>query len=164
MQYKNWPSLLRRIPSEYHEGLLVSTITGGEIVIQSVVHLDEQFLIIRGRPAGSSDGGKVIMIPLANVNYMMFQQVLSEEGVAELFSGETPEFVALPSSANAVEEDHREADGPEANGEYPVEPKESDRNGHSSPTTTSVDPIHPSKALLLAKLRARLQGDNDKPK
>ncbi len=157
MHYKDWPSLLRRIPAEYHEGLLVATITGAEIVIQSIIHLDEQFLVVRGRPAGSSDSGKTIMLSLANVNYVLFQQVLAEETAQALFSGETPNFAALPTPADSNGEASEGApEEPSAN--RPGAPQ-GERNGTAPKNEPAPNLGNPAKSALLAKLKARLQGD-----
>ena len=46
---------VRRIPAKYHDSLVLTMVTGAEIMLHSVLRLEDDFAIIRGRMAGSTD-------------------------------------------------------------------------------------------------------------
>src|SRR5947209_794025 len=86
MQNPAWVSLLRRIPPAQHQNLLVMTTIGVEVALQSMLRLDEEFLVIRGRLKGSTDTGRVFFIPYDQINYIGFQKPVKESVVEAVFS------------------------------------------------------------------------------
>ena len=60
MQGASWIALFERIPAKLHDTLALTLVTGAEIIMQSLLRLESDFAIMRGRMAGSTDAGRVI--------------------------------------------------------------------------------------------------------
>ncbi len=153
MQENTWEALLRRIPAAYHDGLTLATVSGAEIVLQQILRIENQLLIVRGRNAGSSDQGKILIIPFPQINFISFKKRLSDAEVEGIFGEREAGFAAalevLPTA------DEKEAP--------PAEPEEAPAASEiitaPPPPAPPTNPTKVSKSVLLAKLRARLQGD-----
>jgi hypothetical protein len=63
MHASGWIDLVRTIPSELHASLTFLMQNHAEINSQNVVRLVEQFIVLRGRLAGSTDGGMIFFLP-----------------------------------------------------------------------------------------------------
>ena len=59
MQGPSWIALFERIPVKLHDQLALTLSTGAEILMQSVLRLESDFTIIRGRMSGSTDAGRI---------------------------------------------------------------------------------------------------------
>jgi hypothetical protein len=89
MQNSAWIDLFRRIPPEQHNTLAIVTSVGIEIAIQTLVRIEEHFVVIRGRLAGTTDTGRAFFIPYSQINYLGFVQEIKEPQLRALF-GEAP--------------------------------------------------------------------------
>lgn len=94
-----WVKLLRHIPASEQAKLMLVTTSGIEIAIQSFLRLDPECVALRGRLAGSTDGGRVFFVPYAHIDYFGFQQPLKESEFHELFGSLEPLGATLPSPA-----------------------------------------------------------------
>jgi hypothetical protein len=133
-----WVKLLRHIPASEQAKLMMVTTSGIEIAIQSFLRIDPECLALRGRLAGSTDGGRVFFVPYAHIDYVGFQQPLKESEFQELFGNLEALGATLPSAAVA-------APPPPTNPVAPVAP-------------TQVTPSrNPStiKSTVLEKFRSR---------
>ncbi len=102
MQAELWKALLRRIPAEQTDNLMVKTAEGTEINVQALLLMDEQVMVLRGRIAGSNDAGRVFVVPYEHLDHMGFQKPLSDAELQSVF-GITPAappvaFEPLPES------------------------------------------------------------------
>ena len=173
MTGSSWSALLRRIPEKYHTSLAFSLIGGAEVVVQNVVRLEETFAVVQGRMSGSTDGGRVVIIPYSQINNLAFQQRMTEQEVQEVFgspievSPPAPLPVAqaapAPPQASAPLSEPAAMPFAQALAEHdtymaPVESTVS-HTPHPHARSTSKDKVKkplPSKSILLARLRARL--------
>jgi hypothetical protein len=149
-----WVDLLRRIPAAFHDGLVLATVTGADLVMQGIIRLDENFLILRGRPAGTSDAGKLMVLPYHQINYLFFPGRLTEPQMQAMFGGGEMSFAVLPTNLPTPSAP-AEAAAAEPVNDIPAQPA-------AEPAAPRL-PQH-SKTMLLAKLRAKLAGDNGKPR
>jgi hypothetical protein len=161
MQGSAWLSLLRRLPPALHEGLIIVTSNSAEIVVQSILRAERELLMIRGRMAGSQETGRVIFVPFDQINYIGLGKKTSEAEIQEILAKPVPggraEAAAASSAAGAAEE--VDAFIPETARE-PEPTPEPEQNGTASAQPAGPQkPNHPSKTVLLARLRARLAGD-----
>lgn len=78
MQSQVWTAVLRHIPAEQHNQYMLVTSGGAEIAIQSLLRLEEQFAIVKGRLSGSQDAGRVFFIPYANIDYVGTSQPVKD--------------------------------------------------------------------------------------
>lgn len=143
-----WVGLVQRIPEAQHDNLVVVTGTGAEIMVQKILVLEEAFMIFRGRPAGSTEVPRILLIPFDQINHLAFQKPLPEAEIKTMFSGETPAPEAKAAPAAAVEPISETPIAAPPPPESPVAPPPADPSARAAP---------PSKSILLARLRARLQ-------
>jgi hypothetical protein len=172
MQGYGWRSVLGRIPPQAHDSLVAVTLTGLEIMIRGIVRMEEDFLILRGRMAGSTDAGRVIILPFDQINYLGFNKMIAEAELQAMFGSAPAPVVwqnsqpSLPAGpmAEAASEGQPESGTlaappiPVTGGGETPGPKPPAPGGKGT-----AKPGHPSKSLLLARLRARLAGDGAKP-
>jgi hypothetical protein len=161
MQNAAWLALLHRIPAARIDSLVVTLHTGTEIMIQNLTRLEADFMIIRGRVAGSNEDGRVTIIPYDQICSLGFSKRMTEAEIHEIFSKGQP---ALPPPAPVVEAAETPREEPSAASELqpestPVIPEQpAATTGTEIPgeDPAPVKPLMPSKSLLLARLRARL--------
>ena len=167
MQGPSWIALFQRIPAKLHDNLALTLVTGAEILLQSILRLESDFGIMRGRMSGSTDAGRVLIIPYDQIVNLAFTKRMLEPEVQEVFgntletptgsSGETPAEEATaetPASAELVE---AKEVAPSQGITTPMRtalnnPPPPPQNGGPGKGQAPA----PSKSILLARLRARL--------
>ncbi len=171
MQGSGWLSVLGKIPAQKHDCLAIVTTTGAEIVLRQIVRVENDLIIVRGRMAGSTDAGRVIILPFDQVAYLAFNKMLPEAEIHAMFS-QSASVLEFKNATPPTAESAPVSSGlerPPAAGSVPTEagppavaaqgadvhPAESTAGSKGSPK-----PSHPSKSILLARLRARLANDN----
>jgi hypothetical protein len=140
MQNSDWIELFRRIPLNRHEKLVVVTKVGIEIAVQNILRLEPACLMMRGRLAGTTDMGRVFMIPYEQIGYLNFSFEVPVEQF-EVMLGPT-DFPVVDKQALSTEAE-LEAESPED--ESAVEADE------EKPSAAR----RPVKESLLERLRAR---------
>ena len=138
-----WIALFHRIPGNLHDTLSVGLTTGAEIVIQRIVKLEPEFMITRARLAGTTDPGRIMLVPYAQLTYISILRLLSEAEIESIFGkGDLPPVpdipIAAPAPATSAPEPATVNDA--IPGVNPLKKKDA-----------------PSKTVLLAKLRDRLK-------
>ncbi|MBI3411207.1 MAG: hypothetical protein HY040_22970 [Planctomycetes bacterium] len=173
MHGPSWIALLRRIPVQYHDSLAFSLVTGGEIVVQTLLRLEREFLIMRGRMAGSTDVGRVVILPYSQIITLAFQRRMAEPEVQAIFGQAFDIPVTAEAAAAAPPEESGALDigpvGPATpasaaaadtlpgNANTPLPPGSAETP--AEPSAAGADKAKnklPSKSMLLARLRARL--------
>src|SRR5262245_33595003 len=81
----SWIALLKRIPVKVHDTLMLSLVNGDEVVLQSIFRLEGDFMIVRGRLSGTTDAGRVIVIPYDQVINLAFTRRMAEPEVRAIF-------------------------------------------------------------------------------
>jgi hypothetical protein len=135
-----WIAMFRRIPASLHD-MLALKLQAGELVLQKIVKLDPEFLVVRGRLAGTQDTGRIVMIPWEKIIYLTVQRELKDTEVEAMFGQALETFAAAPVPTAAAPEP-APAEKPTPAAEPAAPPKK--------PSTTS-------KSVLVAKLRERLR-------
>lgn len=110
MQSSAWKPLLRRIPAHQYHQLMLITTTGIEIAIQGIYRIEDDFMVIRGRQAGTMDAGRTLFVPFDQINFLGFQVSLPEAEVQALF-GEPSVPATPPPPAARPEPDNGVAEG-----------------------------------------------------
>ncbi len=106
MQGPSWIALFTRIPNKLHDTLALTLVTGAEILMQSVLRLESDFAIIRGRMSGSTDAGRVIILPYDQILNLAFTKRMLEPEVKSIFGA------ILEQAANQVKPARLEDDAP----------------------------------------------------
>ena len=158
MRGKDWSYLLRKIPAEFHEEINIATITGVELVIKSIIRLDDDYLVIKGRPAGSNDSGLLLIVPFEQINFLSFRRPLSDEEVDFLFGSEDREgFAKMPSRMNKVSKPKPKHEPEE---DSHVHNGTSAQHSEEEEEEAATGPSNASKSMLLARIRERLATDS----
>jgi hypothetical protein len=153
MRSSDWLSVFQRLPESQHADLILVTSVGMEIMVQKIVRLEEDYVVLRGRLAGSTELGRVVVLPFDQINHLAINKPLLEHQIRAIFDptaeappAESAENTAAEPSAAVVDNGPVPTAAPEpAAAQEP--PVDANKNGKASP---------PSKSLLLARLRARL--------
>jgi hypothetical protein len=153
MQSAAWAELLRLIPPALRENLSLTTSTGAEIALQNIVRADRDYLVIRGRVTGTTDGIGLFIIPFDRLSHLTFQKSVSEADVRALFEGAGQSPAMAPSTENSTP---AEVGTPDATSGSPAEqnvgrrPSQPNPAQSGDPKSSAVD-----KAALLERLRNR---------
>src|SRR5437763_2566346 len=85
MREVSWATLLRHIPPEQQDGLMLITRAGTEITVNNFLRIDDEFVAFRGRLSGSQDAGRLFMVPYANIDYLGTQRPLKDSDFQETY-------------------------------------------------------------------------------
>jgi hypothetical protein len=153
MQNPAWIALLRRIPVAQQNTLVIVTTVGTEITVQSVLRLEDDYLVIRGRLSGTTDTGRVFFIPYDQMNYLGFQKEVKEAEIRALYGEPEPVATVAPKTETPDEPPPEEATV------APTIPEPSPPQPVPAEARLSI----PRKSGILARLRARRDGANGVP-
>jgi hypothetical protein len=153
MQGTSWINFFRRIPENVQDTLALTVTTGGEIIVQRLVKLDPEFVVLRGRMAGSLDPGRLVVLPYGQLVTVAFTRRMSDADAEAIFGAATPGAAPIALSPAG-----------EGSGDVPGElaAEDADADGEEA-NGSAAKPAMPSKSILLAKLRARLAEGNNPP-
>ena len=128
-----WIALLQRIPSDLHDALALGMATGAEIVVQKIVKLEPEFLMIRGRLAGTQDTGRVVFVPYSQLTYIAVQRDMKDAEMDAIFG--------KAGAQNAIE----------------LSPIAKETGAAAAPVVDSPQKPDPNKKALLERLRGQLR-------
>lgn len=174
MQGPSWVVLFKQIPVNLHDCLVLLTTTNAEVMVQRLVRLDADFVILAGRMAGTTDGARIMIMPYDQISNIAFNKKMTDKDVAAIFGADgilpapaaalakTPAAEEKPAedveSEESADDDLVEANVEEEAGEVEVVAEEATPVATAAPAAPAV---HPSKSILLARLRARLAGRSE---
>jgi hypothetical protein len=153
MQADLWKVLLRRIPPEHVDNLVLMTAQGTEINVQALLCMEGDWMVLRGRIAGSNDGGRTFILPYEHLDHAGFQRPLSEAQLQAIFDVTPAAAVKLPGPAETTV-----ADAPPPAAPAPDSP--------ASPAPRLLARV-PSRSKMIERLRMRAEardGANSPPK
>lgn len=147
---ESWIAMFRRIPGNLHETLVLGLRTGAEIVMQRLLKLEPDFMIMRGRVAGTQDSGRIILIPYGELAFVSSTRLLKDTEVEVIFGKATadiaPDLVLAP-----VQE------AGETSQDAPVPELAATEQAPEEKANPPKKPDAISKTVLLAKLRERMR-------
>src|SRR5262249_28473370 len=100
MREVSWATLLRHIPPEQQDGMMLITKAGTEITINNLLRIDHEFVAFRGRLAGSQEGGRLFIVPYDNIDYLGTQKPIKDSDFQETFGN-----LVMPEPAAIALED-----------------------------------------------------------
>jgi hypothetical protein len=158
MQGSFWVQLIRRIPEAQHDNLIAVTTTGAEIMVLRIIRLEDEFVILRGRPAGSTDDPRVLLLPYDQLNHLAFNKPLPETQIVAMFDGTMGSVPPVTAVGRPAVED---APTPQPGSlETKMIGESTPAKAPESPAPGAARPPLPSKSVLLARLRARLNSSD----
>jgi hypothetical protein len=164
MQSPAWIKLLKRIPSAQHDSLVLLTSIGVEISIQNIVRMEDDYLVVRGRMAGTTDTGRVSFIPYDQISQIGFSKEVKEPEIHAFFGDlGSQAAVTAPAPADAATTAPAKEEPPVPSEIPAAAPQSPVTQGRSKqPATSGIRVPIPSKQALLERLRqARGQGINN---
>jgi hypothetical protein len=171
MQGQEWVGLLRRIPAAQHDNIIFMTTNSTQIVMQRIIRLESDFLVGLGRVAGSTEQGKVLVLPYDQLTYLSFSKKLTDAEIETILgqAAFTPPLRENAASSNGIpttpdEKQTKEPEPPTQAGSVEVSAEKTSPATVADPASTKPNgkaPM-PSKSILLARLRQRLVDDAGK--
>jgi hypothetical protein len=163
MQSGGWIALLRLVPPAQQGNLVLTTTCGSEIAIQGVVRTEPDYMVVRGRLTGTTEGGGFFFLPYDQIHFMGFLKPLKEADIRAMFGEkafqeisrqETHDEAPAPADAEPVPPPEVPAPAapappPAKTGDSAVPPRPA---GLASP---ELRPGTTNKAALLERLRSR---------
>jgi hypothetical protein len=158
MQSGGWIALLHQIPKSQHDNLAFTTIAGIEIAVQFVHRIDADYLLVRGRQTGVTDGGGFFFIPYSQILFMGFQRPVKETVIRAIYG----DMSAMDSVREEAAPRAAEPEPAPVADSTPIEaePAPAPSSGSAprlapSPPTSAPKSGLTNKAALLERLRAR---------
>jgi hypothetical protein len=115
-----WEALFKHIPPEQQNKYMLVTANGTELAVQSFLRVEKELLILKGRPSGSQDQGRIFFVPYKNIDSFATAQITKDADFAELFDSftfPTPAQAPPPAApAPAPQPEPEPAPQPAANG------------------------------------------------
>jgi hypothetical protein len=90
---EDWIEILRVIPEEQHNTLVVTTLTGVDLNIEVVLRAEPTYLCFRGRVSGQTDDGRVFFLPYRQIDYLQINRIVKETEIRAMF-GDAPDSLA----------------------------------------------------------------------
>lgn len=89
MDAASWIDLVQLLPADLHDGLGVVMQNGLELNLQSILRLEEKFLVCKGRMTGSTEGGITFFLPYDQITLLAYPKPLKDDTIHSWFK-ETP--------------------------------------------------------------------------
>ncbi|HEX4589812.1 MAG TPA: hypothetical protein VH120_07780 [Gemmataceae bacterium] len=159
MTNTDWIDLVRLIPQEQHNTLVVTTLTGVDLNVETILRSEETYMVFRGRISGITDEGRVFFVPYRQIDYLQMNRQVKEAEI-RLMYGESPDAMAEGADVNTAET---------AGIFESVVTTSASRQGamHASPATPSSPapavPSRPSLPGVAARLANAVIGRNSTP-
>ena len=94
-----WIALLKKLPLEQHNQLMLVTTAGLEISIQAILLMEGECLVFKGRLSGSQDAGRLFYVPYDRVDYLSFVRVVTEEEFRAWYGDPSPNGTPAEAAA-----------------------------------------------------------------
>ena len=96
MRGVEWMEMLKLIPVDQHNNMVLVLKSGGEIMMESVFRFEPHFAVIRGRVGGTTDEGRAFFVPYDEMNYFRLERTVKADELEELFRGSVEASGPLP--------------------------------------------------------------------
>lgn len=104
MENATWVRLLRQVPAAMRQRLTVITNVGAEISIQDIIQMSDEYLVLRGRLAGTNDTGRLFLVPFSEITYVSSVVEMRDDAIRAVFcKGPAATTAAVPEESPAVE-------------------------------------------------------------
>lgn len=106
MTISSWLQLLPKLPQSWKETLVVKTVNGTELSVQAIIRVDESFLVVRGRVAGTTEQGQVYFVPIEKLETLCIQKPPKDDEMqktlVEIFGPVVFDDTKLPVNSGAT--------------------------------------------------------------
>ncbi len=132
-----WLQLLPNLPQSWKDSLVVKTISGTELSVQSIVRIDESFIVIRGRVAGTTEQGQVYFVPIDRIETICIQRPPKEEEIQKTLNE------IFEMSVSLVPEIEKAAENPRGTNIIRLSPEAHERLKSLSAASKQANPPTP---------------------
>jgi hypothetical protein len=101
MQNVEWIDMLRVLPLEHHNTIVLVLKNQSEIAVDIFFRFEPNFLVMRGRVAGTTDEGRAFFIPYDQMVYYRIERVVNLSELQTIFDS-LPERTIAPDSESAA--------------------------------------------------------------
>ncbi len=129
MTNQEWIDMFRVIPTEQHNQMVLVLQNGSEIAIDTLFRFEPNFLVLRGRVAGSTDEGRGFFIPYNQMLYYRIERVIKLEELESIFSNPSAPDKSITPAPNPV-------------------------SITSSPAAAAITELNSTRSTLLERIRA----------
>ena len=98
MKDNDWIELIRLIPEDQQNKLVLTTMTGIDLNVEIILRLEENYVVFRGRISGITDEGRVFFVPYRQIDYMQVNRQVKEAEIHQMYGDEPPAEAAKPTS------------------------------------------------------------------
>jgi hypothetical protein len=96
MQNSDWIALIRMIPVDEHCKINLQFQNRTEISVETVFRLDPNYMVVRGRFGGTTDGGLLFIVPYEQLTCVMLNREVKEADVRGYFGEVAPGASPVP--------------------------------------------------------------------
>lgn len=89
MTNQEWIEMLRMIPEEEHNTLVLVLQNGLDISVDYLYRFEHNFLVMRGRVGGTTDEGRAFFIPYDQMLYFRIERVTNLAELRDMLEGRT---------------------------------------------------------------------------
>ncbi|QDU62746.1 hypothetical protein Pan216_36160 [Planctomycetes bacterium Pan216] len=107
MESAAWQKVFHSIRPEDIRDLMIILNGGIEVVVQEICHVEDELVMLRGRPGGQDAAGRLFLIPFTSINNIYVNREVKEIEI-DLYSPSVPEEEKIRISKR-IEELEREA-------------------------------------------------------
>jgi hypothetical protein len=102
MLSEDWIDLLAMIPENQQNSLVLTTLTGVDLNVETILRAEPSYLVFRGRVSGQTDDGRVFFLPYRQIDYLQINRQVKEAEIRRMYGDTTdPSSSASASSAFA---------------------------------------------------------------
>ncbi len=142
-------SILQRISIDDMTKTILSLKGGAAITLDTVARTEAEFLVVRGREAGTNDEGRGFFVPYEDIQFLKIDRMVKTEELKLMFGEVVAEKKTLESEARAEMDATAAADKKAQEVEVPTAP---------------MDPAAIAKQNLLSRIRAARSLATNSPK
>jgi hypothetical protein len=146
MKDNDWIELVRLIPEDQQNKLVLTTLTGVDLNVELIIRVEENYLVFRGRISGITDEGRVFFVPYRQIDFMQLNRQVKEAEIHHLYGDGPPEESVRPPSGTFAA----------PSGVFNAVTASGSKHGLSSPATPSapaqVVPTRPSLPGVSARM------------
>jgi hypothetical protein len=90
MQNTDWIELFHLIPADQQNILVLTTVSGMDLNIETILRTEPSVLVFRGRVQGSTDDGRVFFLPYRQIDFLQINRFVRENEIQEMFAKAAP--------------------------------------------------------------------------
>jgi hypothetical protein len=104
MQDHDWIELFQLIPESQHNILVLTTVSGINLSVETILRTELTYLVFRGRVCGNTEDGRAFFLPYRQIDHLQLNRVVKEAEIHEFYGdlgeGQADAAHAAPQSGS----------------------------------------------------------------